>query len=76
MASEPWYYVGPDDVFPEEFKFFMFTQKESKQIFSKSYSKLLDANYWKSVQENIKNGDVIDYYPYPQERRMCEIYQS
>lgn len=76
MASEPWYYVGPDDVFPEEFKFFMFTQKDSKKIFSDFYSKLLDAEYWKSVQENIKNGDVIDYYPYPQERRMCEIYQS
>ena len=76
MAAEPWYYVGPDDVFPEEFKLFMFNQNSSKKIFNQSYQKLLDSEYWKSVQTNIQNGDVVDYYPYQQQHRMCEIYQS
>ena len=76
MAAEPWYYVGPEDVFPEEFKLFMFSQNDSKQIFAKSYEKLLSADYWKSVQDNIQNGKIIDYYPYRQRFRMSQIYSQ
>ncbi len=76
MAAEPWYYVGPDDVFPEEFKLFMFSQNDSKKIFSKSYEKLLSADYWKSVQDNIKQGNINNYYPYRQRYRMSQIYSQ
>jgi len=38
------------------------------------YQKLLDAEYWESIQENIKKNGVMDYYPYGSEKRMCEIY--
>lgn len=40
MASEPWYYLGPNDVFPEEFKFFMFFDRKNRQIFNQHYKKL------------------------------------
>ncbi len=76
MASEPWYHVAPEDVFPEEFRFFMFAHNKSKVFFEKSYKKLLDANYWQSVQKAIKDGNAIDYYPYQQEHRMCQIYSK
>jgi isocitrate dehydrogenase kinase/phosphatase len=75
MASEPWYPVSGDDVFPEEFRFFMFADKNKKNIFDKKFSKLLDAQYWCSVQENIKKYGVGDYYPYRNRKRMCEIYK-
>ncbi len=74
MAAEPWYYVGPNDVFPEEFKLFMFNRKQSRKIFDKDYKKLLDFSYWQQVQDNLNNGDVIDYYPYEQKNRFCNIY--
>jgi len=74
MASEPWYYVGPNDVFPEEFKYFMLPSKHMKETFNTHYQKLLDAEYWESIQENIKKYGVMDYYPYGSEKRMCEIY--
>ncbi|MCS5592712.1 MAG: bifunctional isocitrate dehydrogenase kinase/phosphatase [Gammaproteobacteria bacterium] len=74
MASKPWYYVGPDDVFPEEFKYFMFPSPKMKGIFSRNYQKLLDADYWCSIQQRIEEKGVIDYYPYGQEKRMCNIY--
>jgi len=74
MSSEPWYYVGPNDVFPEEFKYFMFPTDHMKKTFDARYQKLLDAEYWKSIQENIQTNGVMDYYPYGSERRMCEIY--
>ena len=76
MASEPWYYVGQNDVFPEEFKYFMLPNPYMKELFNKKYKKLLDADYWVSIQEKIKQNGVMDYYPYGSEKRMCEIYKD
>ncbi len=76
MASEPWYYVGQNDVFPEEFKYFMLPNPYMKEVFNKKYKKLLDADYWVSIQEKIKHNGVMDYYPYGSEKRMCEIYKT
>jgi len=76
MASEPWYYVGQNDVFPEEFKYFMLPNPYMKEVFNKKYKKLLDADYWVSIQEKIEQNGVIDYYPYGSEKRMCEIYKD
>ena len=76
MASEPWYYVGQNDVFPEEFKYFMLPNPYMKEVFNKKYKKLLDADYWVSIQEKIKQNGVMDYYPYGSEKRMCEIYKD
>ena len=76
MASEPWYYVGQNDVFPEEFKYFMLPNPYMKEVFNKKYKKLLDADYWVSVQEKIKENGVMDYYPYGLEMRMCNIYNE
>ena len=76
MASEPWYYVGQNDVFPEEFRYFMLPNPYMKEIFNKKYKKLLDADYWVSVQEKIRENGVMDYYPYGSETRMCRIYKE
>ncbi|MBE29126.1 bifunctional isocitrate dehydrogenase kinase/phosphatase [bacterium] len=76
MASEPWYFVGQNDVFPEEFRYFMLPNPYMKEVFNKKYKKLLDADYWVSVQEKIKEYGVMDYYPYGSEKRMCEIYKE
>ena len=76
MASEPWYYVGQNDVFPEEFRYFMLPNPYMKEVFNKKYKKLLDADYWVSVQEKIRESGVMDYYPYGSETRMCRIYKE
>ena len=44
--------------------------------FNKKYKKLLDADYWVSVQDKIKESGVMDYYPYGSEKRMCNIYKE
>jgi isocitrate dehydrogenase kinase/phosphatase len=75
MSSEPWYPVADNDVFPEEFRFFMFPDKNKKKIFDKKFNKLLNDKYWCDVQENIQENGVGDYYPYRNKNRMCEIYK-
>ena len=74
MASEPWYYVAQDDVFPEEFKYFMLPNKYMKDTFNEKYQKLLDPDYWISIQKKINKDGVMDYFPYGLEKRMSTIY--
>ncbi|WP_217477157.1 bifunctional isocitrate dehydrogenase kinase/phosphatase [Stutzerimonas stutzeri] len=64
MASEPWYSVGPNDVFPEEFPRFLFADLQQRRLFAKLHGDLYDANYWKSLQQAIGDGKVIDVFPY------------
>ena len=64
MASEPWYSVAPLDVFPEEFPPFLFADIKQRRLFSQLHGELYDADYWKSLQDAIRAGKVIDVFPY------------
>jgi len=64
LASEPWYSVGPNDVFPEEFPRFLFTDARLRQLFAQLHGELYDADYWKGLQQAILAGKVIDVFPY------------
>jgi len=68
MASEPWYSVGPNDVFPEEFPRFLFGDIQQRRLFAKLHGELYDARYWKGLQEAIGEGKVIDVFPYRRQR--------
>ncbi len=64
MSSEPWYSVGPNDVFPEEFPRFLFADTAQRKLFASLHGDLYDAGYWRSLQESIRAGKVIDVFPY------------
>ena len=64
MSAEPWYSVGPHDVFPEEFPRFLFTDHKLRKLFKEVHGDLFKASYWQSLQEAIREGKVIDVYPY------------
>ena len=64
MSAEPWYSVGPHDVFPEEFPRFLFTDLTQRKLFRELHGDLFTAEYWQGLQEAIHQGTVIDVYPY------------
>ncbi len=68
MSSEPWYSVGPNDVFPEEFPRFLFADNRLRRLFARLHGELYDANYWKGLQQAISEGKVIDVFPYRRRR--------
>jgi isocitrate dehydrogenase kinase/phosphatase len=70
MASEPWYNVAPEDVFPEEFVRFLGLDRQLKQLFLKHHGELLTAAWWRSVQQRLQSGEVVDFLPYPARRRL------
>jgi isocitrate dehydrogenase kinase/phosphatase len=65
MASEPWYSVGPNDVFPEEFGTFLLGDPRVREIFMRRHGDLLDAAYWQHKQRRIREGALEDVFPYP-----------
>lgn len=66
MASEPWYTIGPNDVFPEEFDTFLLGQPKLREAFMKHHANLLDAQYWQAQQDRIRHGVLDDVFPYPE----------
>ena len=74
MAAEPWYSVAPKDVFPEEFASFLLVDPDLRRPFMQHHRDLLDADYWKSVQEDIRSGRQRDVFPYAITKRFRHIY--
>ena len=69
MSGEPWYSIGPHDVFPEEFPPFLFADMAQRRLFSQLHGELYDADYWKGLQEAIRAGKIIDVFPYRRKGR-------
>jgi isocitrate dehydrogenase kinase/phosphatase len=69
MASEPWYTVGPTDVFPEEFGTFLLGDPRIRALFMKHHAELLDAAFWQKKQAGIRAGLLEDVFPYPESMR-------
>ena len=71
MASEPWYTVGPNDVFPEEFGTFLLGDPRIRRLFLKHHGDLLDVEIWQTKQRRIREGVLEDVFPYPDSLRFC-----
>jgi isocitrate dehydrogenase kinase/phosphatase len=76
MASEPWYPVGPNDVFPEEFATFLLGQSRLREPFLKNHADLLQASYWRQKQARVKQGLLEDVFPYPETLRFSNVHHS
>ena len=72
MAAEPWYSIAPNDVFPEEFPPFLFADIRQRRLFSTLHGELYDAAYWQGLQNAIRDGAVIDVFPYRRKRGRTE----
>ncbi len=69
MAAEPWYSIGPDDVFPEEFRAYLTVRQDVRQVFNQFHSEIFDPEYWQGLQQAINAGDVVDVFPYRRKKR-------
>lgn len=70
MASEPWFYVGEHDVFPEEFLPFLGLNGELRRVFLEAHGEVLTAAFWRKLKERHRAGEVLDVLPYPSSRRL------
>jgi isocitrate dehydrogenase kinase/phosphatase len=69
MSAEPWFHVGEDDVFPEQFPLFMGLNKERLNILKAQHGELFDADWWQHTQAQVSQGHELDVPPFgPQAR--------
>ncbi|NWG31999.1 MAG: bifunctional isocitrate dehydrogenase kinase/phosphatase [Rhodocyclaceae bacterium] len=74
MSGEPWYSVGKNDVFPEEFAAFLLGEPRIRAAFMKHHADLLDVAFWQRAQEDIRSGKIRDFFPYPEALRFCHRF--
>jgi isocitrate dehydrogenase kinase/phosphatase len=68
MRGESWFYVADNDVFPETFMQFLGFDQHLKASFLQSHAEVFTADWWRGIQERIREGDVLEVLPYHKHR--------
>ena len=66
MSGDPWYPVGPKDIFPEEFATFLLTDPRVRDAFCARHAELLTARWWQETATANAGGrarEVLSYGP-------------
>ncbi|TGD74133.1 bifunctional isocitrate dehydrogenase kinase/phosphatase [Mangrovimicrobium sediminis] len=69
MASKPWYTVGPNDIFPEEFRLFFSGNQRARKVFDSMHSDIYAASFWRGLQEQVSSGYIESFFPYRRKLR-------
>jgi isocitrate dehydrogenase kinase/phosphatase len=74
VSSEPWFSVGPGDVFPEELPTFIFASPTTRKLFLELHPELVSPGFWIGVQDHIRRGGAgarpeAFAFPYPESVR-------
>ncbi len=70
FSAEPWFYVGERDVFPQEFRSFLLLPGPMGEAFLKVHGDLLQVEFWRRMQAMQAAGEVVDFFPYRQSRKL------
>jgi isocitrate dehydrogenase kinase/phosphatase len=76
LSDEVWYAVGSHDVFPEEFARFLLGRPSIRDAFLRHQPELLDVDFWRACQRRVAAGEIVDFYPYPDEIRFPNRIRS
>jgi isocitrate dehydrogenase kinase/phosphatase len=68
MRAEAWFHVNDNDVFPETFMQFLGFDEHLKNVFLRVHGEVLTADWWRGIQNRIKEGDVLEVLPYHRHR--------
>jgi isocitrate dehydrogenase kinase/phosphatase len=64
MQAEAWFYVGENDVFPEQFGDFLGLEPDHLALFRDHHQDLLNASYWRDLKNRHEAGEIIEVLPY------------
>jgi len=69
LRAEPWFYVGPRDVFPEQFLGFLGLPAPLRAEFSRHHGEVLTADYWRQLKACHEAERYLEVVPY--QRRLA-----
>ncbi len=64
MRAESWFYVADNDVFPETFLKFLGFEGRIEEAFLAKHGEILEAGWWRALQERLSAGDLVEVLPY------------
>ena len=70
IASEPWFLVHENDIFPEEFPRFLGFRPDLMKALLTYHGDLFEAAAWRRVQSALRAGHILDIFPYRAEKRV------
>jgi len=68
MRGEAWFYVAENDVFPETFLRFLAFSDSQRAALLRVHGEILTAAFWRSVQQRLREGEVVEVLPYQPHR--------
>lgn len=71
VAAEPWFHVGPHDVFPERFGQFMGLPAPLLAALRTTHPGLFQPQWWRGLQAQLRAGQWPDMPPYPDSLRLA-----
>jgi isocitrate dehydrogenase kinase/phosphatase len=73
MRPGAWFYVAPNDVFPEQFIQCIGLNPALRQLFRQLHGELLTANWWTQLRSHLADGETIDVLPYALTSRVTRL---
>ena len=70
IAADPWFSVRENDVFPEEFPNFLRLPAPARAALLEQHADLFHPDFWRSVQRKLREGQILEVFPYRPERRL------
>ena len=76
LSAEPWYAVGPNDIFPETYRTFLLGDPTVREHFMRHHADFFDPALWQRNKELLLKGELPDFFPYDQSARFCKRYPA
>jgi isocitrate dehydrogenase kinase/phosphatase len=70
MSAQPWFSVGKNDIFPQEFERFLWFPEPLRKVMNEKHGRLFTVEFWQGMQQRILSGEIVDIFPYPEENRL------
>ncbi|WP_423379927.1 bifunctional isocitrate dehydrogenase kinase/phosphatase [Burkholderia sp. LMG 32019] len=76
LSGEPWYTVGPHDIFPETYGPFLLGDPRVRDVFMKHHADFFDPALWQASKDKLLQGELPDFYPYDAALRFSVRYPA
>jgi isocitrate dehydrogenase kinase/phosphatase len=76
MSGEPWYSIGPHDIFPETYDTFLLGDPRVREAFMRHHADFFDPALWQHHKEQVQRGELADFFPYDRAVRFCVRYPA
>ncbi|WP_017347250.1 bifunctional isocitrate dehydrogenase kinase/phosphatase [Pantoea sp. A4] len=74
LSAEPWYSVGPDDVFPATFRPVLCCEAATGALLLRLHPELFDPSWWRALQQRIAQGHIEEVMAWRHSQRFSVRY--